>query len=181
MINVQLVTDLEARKKFVAENKLCFRCLQSGHIRRNCRYRRDCYTCKSTNHHTELCDKNNREPVEKSLTTVVTSKTSVLLQTAIAKISKVGAENNEISVKVLFDSGSQRSYVSKKIVNKLKLNPINTQKMVIKTFGDASDTPKFVNEYEFFLKGADGKSKVFLKGFSVPLICSPISGHTCCF
>lgn len=81
-----------------------------------------------------------------------------------------------MSVKVLMDSGSQRTYLSERVVEYLKLKPVNSQNIVIKTFGNNSDEPKKNNEYEFCVQGFGGE-KVCLKGFGVPIICSPLNGQ----
>ena len=41
----------------------------------------------------------------------VNSKTQILLQTARVRVSRADNQNHEINARVLFDSGSQRSYV----------------------------------------------------------------------
>ena len=53
-------------------------------------------------------------------------KTQVLLQTARAIASKNG-ESKGIPVRILLDSGSQRSYVTEAVKNKLKLEPMKKE------------------------------------------------------
>ena len=48
--------------------------------------------------------------------------------------------------------------------------------MEIKTFGNLSNHSITTSEYVFCLKGVDG-DKLYLKGFSVPTICSPLKGQ----
>ena len=66
---------------------------------------------------------------------MVDAKTSVLLQTATAVVSD-NIEKRSVPVKILLDSGSQRTYLSERIVKHLNLKPINTQVMTIKTLGN---------------------------------------------
>lgn len=55
---VKFITkDLEERKKFVREGKLCYGCLRAGHIAKECRLRHTCSTCKGK-HPTSLHDDN---------------------------------------------------------------------------------------------------------------------------
>ena len=69
---------------------------------------------------------------------LVTSKTSVLLQTATA-IASDNKEKRQSPVKVLLDPDSQRTYLSQRLVDYLKLVPIGKQAMTIKTFGNEND------------------------------------------
>ena len=108
-----VVTDYESRKNIIWQNKLCFKCLRSGQLKRNCESKSKCYQCKSNSHHTAVCDKSeqnnhdidkkpekeNEPPDENSVSTnMINSKTTVLLQSASAYI---------------FDDSSERSYVSR--------------------------------------------------------------------
>ena len=134
-----VVTDFNARKEIVWKNKLCFKCLTPGHSKRECRNKNKCYRCKSYNHHTAICDKEERQEShignEKSTgVNIVNSKTSVLLQTASGIISDT-KESRNLTVKILLDSGSQRTYMSQRVVKALNLKPVNSQEMNIKTFG----------------------------------------------
>ena len=69
----------------------------------------------------------------------MTSKTSVLLQTATAIVSD-NKEKRQVPVKVLLDPGSQRTYLLQRLVHYLKLVPIGKQTMAIKTFGNENES-----------------------------------------
>ncbi|CAB3986360.1 uncharacterized protein LOC110232693, partial, partial [Paramuricea clavata] len=60
---------------------------------------------------------------------------SVLLQTAKAKVG-VGNKKLTTEVRVIFDSGSQRSYLTQRVQNKLQLPTGSTESLRIKTFGE---------------------------------------------
>ena len=78
---------------------------------RNCQSKYTCNKCKKK-HHISLCDTNvsTSEVPEVQHNNFVSSYNGVLLQTASADCSDVG-NSKSLSARVLFDSGSQRSYV----------------------------------------------------------------------
>lgn len=47
---------IEERKERLREVRRCYRCLQDGHTKGECRNMRPCFYCKSFEHHTALCD-----------------------------------------------------------------------------------------------------------------------------
>ena len=94
----------------------------------------------------------NREE-DKNITTNVTTKDNegfvvhascdkndILLQTARASIFPVD-DSAQVQTRILFDSGSQRSYISDKVRHALKLKAIRAGRVVIKTFGH--ELPEF--------------------------------------
>ena len=105
----------------------------------------------------------------------VSTMNSVLLQTAHADMCDID-EKRVKRVRVLLDPGSQKSYISLKAVDALKLNPVCEEQLIIKTFGDAAEKSMRVKEYQFVIKSIDGAS-LYLKGYGVPKICSTLSGQ----
>jgi hypothetical protein len=83
-------------------------------------------------------------------TLFVNSKTPVLLQTAQATILPVENNGKGAVVRVILDSGSQRSYISHRVRDLLGLSTVNTESLLIKTFGleeeklTTCDTVKFI-------------------------------------
>ena len=68
-------------------------------------------------------------------------KSSVLLQTARA-VATNGSRSKP--VRILFDTGSQRSYVTNDLAKQLKLTPLKRETLHLNTFGN-SQTMKIVN------------------------------------
>ena len=60
---------------------------------------------------------------------------TVLLQTAKAKVSTPVNENISANVRVLFESGSSKNFVSECLCDHLKLSVIGKEKQLIKVFG----------------------------------------------
>ena len=130
-----VVTDIASRKKIAFENKLCWKCLTPNHVKKDCRSRRNCYTCKSPHHHTAICEKeakkaDNNSSIkitsEETQVTYVNAKQSVLLQTAYSVISDV-KENRSRRIRILLDPGSQKTYVSQGIVDALQLEAVSEE------------------------------------------------------
>ena len=81
----------------------------------------------------------DREERRSYTTVYVDSNKSILLQTAIASVSMVQQLHSVVNMLVLFDSGSQRSYISERARGKLNLLAKGKEKLLIKTFGQESN------------------------------------------
>ena len=79
-------------------------------------------------------------------------------------------------VRAIFDSGSQRSYITNKMKDHLLLNPRGTETMLIKTFGSDKGNKKFCELVCLGLSLCNGGS-VELPFMSVPLICEPLTNQ----
>ena len=60
-----------------------------------------------------------------------------MLQTAKTKVFKPDYPQGTRNVRLIFDSGSQRSYITNKLKEVLSLRPRHTESMIIKTFGSS--------------------------------------------
>ena len=189
------ITDTRARRNLLKQQGRCFICLRRSHLARNCPSNSTCHNC-SGKHHVSICDfvksttahqeggsaisadrSDRREDQErKSLTTVyVDSNTSVLLQTAVGEVSSVNQPHTGLTVRILFDSGSQRSYITERARNKLSLSAMRTEKLLIKTFGCENEQLKECDVVQFYVKGLGlDSSTVQMTAHVVPLICSPL-------
>ena len=105
-------------------------------------------------------------------TLLAVNKQIVLLQTIYIEVSD-DKNLNSIKVKVLFDPGSTKTYVSQRIVDLLSLTPVSTQGLYVNSFG--SNKGKFMNvsSYNLCLKGRDG-NLYYINGSAVPVICAPL-------
>ena len=123
-----------------------------------------------------LSDGGGRRSTEnKSSTTVnVDSNTSILLQTATAQVSRVYQLHPVVSMRILFDSGSQRSNLSERARTKLHLLPKRKEKLLIKTFGRENEQLKECDLVEFCVTGLSEISKAQMTALAGPLICSPL-------
>ena len=188
-----VVTDLAERRRIVYEKKLCYRCLSSStHRSQNCRSKNHCYRCKADGHHTAICQKDdrrrNKDESERekargmknedskidAAQNMVNSSTPVLLQTASGIISDT-AEKRSAPIKILLDTGSQRTYLTENIVKKLGLQPHSSREMTVRAFGDVEGKSSIFDEYRFCIKNPRGGENLYLSGFAVKHICSPLT------
>ena len=71
-----------------------------------------------------------------TLGNLVTNKRHVLLQTACAVATNEDGSKT-CPVPILFDSGSQLSYLTDDLKRKLNVSPIKTETLYLNTFGDS--------------------------------------------
>ena len=138
------MSDISARKQFLRQKGRCFRCLRTGHLANQCENGK-VYNICGLRHHASICENLGKEsqaiPHGRSTGTkegsalnpsvasfpppttsmFVNSKSSVLLQTARANVFKPGNGECFVNARMVFDSGSQRSYISENLQKTLSL------------------------------------------------------------
>ena len=124
----------------------CFVCLRKGHVSRNCDKETTCAHCgRKRHHHRSLCPKlftNSEESRhETELSSVEQASdgpkkmvTSVLMQTATAVVRNVD-KGSSSKIRLILDSGSQRTYITKGLANELKLKLSKPEELSVVTFG----------------------------------------------
>ena len=156
-----IITDPQARREALKRAGKCYNCLRPGHLSRSCQSKATCFTC-GLRHHSSICSQNmmgkgiaqasstnamiplspqpgaglpsNTENNQsKPVTTAfIKQKSGVLLQTASAAICRPDKPEVSVQARILFDSGSQKSYVSQRLKEALSLKPIHSETLVIK-------------------------------------------------
>ena len=94
-----------------------------------------------------------------------------MLQTAYTKVSNLSTQK-EAKVCVLFDTGSQRSYISDKLRNYLKISVLRNEHIFIKTFGKVEPTIKTIDIVQ--LKVLSSSKYVVIEAICTTFICSDI-------
>ena len=143
----------------VRHERRCFRCLGNNHQALRCRSRNKCQICGDPGHHTILHnrDKNVYFNHDDNKTTVMQT-----LTTEIVDINGV-----KTTATILFDSGSDSSFVSGEFLNKCNLTKCGVTAMSLSGFGNRNTGPvKKRNVYETQL----GKTPVKL--IEVPQLCT---------
>ncbi|XP_066925594.1 uncharacterized protein [Clytia hemisphaerica] len=149
----------ESRKDFLIKQKRCFKCLKIGHDSKSCRSMRSCYHCRK-NHHSSICKtfKKEEDTPEDTQSNLASSSSTVLLQTAKAKIENV-EKNRSSESRIFFDPGSQLSYVTPTLSRKLNLKQIGKKELCIQSFGN-NKTVKTLPLVEFNVKTSKGQVPV---------------------
>ena len=134
----------------------CFKCLQRGHMLKDCRRNRQCTHCGRLSHPRSLClklfgngDENSTASSEGRFDntetqtvsgvvddekTMLTSTNQVLMQTATSTIWNTSGDKS-LKVRMILDSGSQRTYVTERLAKDLCLNISPPEKLTVVTFG----------------------------------------------
>ena len=190
------VTDINARRDILRRDKRCFMCLKRGHLVEHCD--KSCRICKRR-HHQSICQEksprdppNSYTPTEEqgfsnrnneeasglgSATTTATSSTkgtkgSILLQTATA-IATSEDGSKSIPVRILFDNGSQRSYVTDHIKARLGLTATSTETLHLNTFGENAYRKQKCQVFTLPLRSSKDEF-VEISALNFPVICSPL-------
>ena len=59
------------------------------------------------------------------------------------------------SVRLIFDSASQYTFVTKEVVETLKLKPVRTEKLLLSTFGNEIEEIKTLNVFELSVRNPE--------------------------
>ena len=178
---------VKERQSFTLRRRLCFKCLCKDHIAVNCSD-----TCKHCggNHHVTLCfkqaDASSRSGSEGesvseekqsssssvSLTVSNSNHDVCLLPTASVKVKcKDGSWR---TATLLFDGGSERSFVSQTLVKQMEPDYVRSSEVSFSTFGGRSHGSRS----KVFSVTVSDKYKVSHKTVElteVPVICLPLS------
>ena len=141
---------LQARKEKL--KGCCFNCLKNGLVLKDCKVDRACAHCgKKGSHHRSLCSTLFQQPPSPQIISaegpkpqgaMVASTNQVLMQTATVTVRNT-KDNSSVSVRLILDSGSQRSYITESLAKGLQLTLDRTDKLSVVTFG--SNKPQNIN------------------------------------
>lgn len=183
--NCQIVKKPFERKRILLIERRCFVCLKTGHNANNCKSNIKCFDCKGR-HHVSIClSREKSEDKEKfrkvstsecdqqeskdkfsgiaageSETNTLNNNTSnhVFLQTATANVSN---QNYSKKLRILFDLGSQLSYITPTAAKSLHLSPVDQRNVCIKTFGGHAESKK-LNVFNVEIETREGAQSINL-------------------
>ena len=102
----------------------------------------------------------------------VNSKSSVLLQTARANVSKPGNSERFVNAGMVFDSGSQRSYNSENLQKRLNLAIAGQDTLLIKTFGESTAKLRGCDIVQIAVEADDGIQVYVFSICSISDLCA---------
>ena len=106
----------------------------------------------------------------------IDSKNSILLQTARASVKEPGSDQSGANSRIIFDSCSQRSYISEEMQRTLHLPVAGQDILLIKTFGEVSAKLQRCDIVQVAVQTIDDM-EVYVSAYVVPTICAPISNQ----
>ena len=140
------VQNLVQRKEILMKERRSLKCLAPGQIASSCQNEKVCRHCKQGGHHQSStlspCDRSGKKSNQPegdinntTTTNTVKKKGTVLLQRAKPSIAFNEDNWKSSHVRILFDNGSQRSYITSNVKSKLNLKPMKTETLHLNTFG----------------------------------------------
>ena len=91
------------------------------------------------------------------------------MQTAEANILNLNQKNTTKSF-IVFDSGAQRTYITKGLKQKLNLTPFKEEEIAIKVFGSTESKVQNIDVVKLIVIGA--RKNVYVEALVIPTICS---------
>ena len=180
------VVDVEKRRKILVDESRCFNCLAKNCKIDRCKSHFKCFKCKKK-HHTSIHPVDKPEAEESVESPGETSVESshfggesqddsddcvVLLKTVVAPVS-CDVSSPSVQSRLILDDGSQRSYITRALSEKLGLKAINEKQAIVKGICGKSTIVKS-EVVKFFVRTVSGK-RVKVKAGVLDTICDPIS------
>ena len=85
------------------------------------------------------------------------------MQTAMASVSNLEKNSVTTDVQVIFDSGSQRTYVNEALCKRLIFPVIRSERIIVKTFGN--DEFQAIDVNVVLIKFCRAHNNVFVEGY----------------
>ena len=200
--NCKTVADVRERKQLLSKNGRCFACLRKGHMSKDCRSSKNCHGCGGR-HHASICPKGKQQlqgssastgsqqsgpnassrsrsnaggGQQSSISLVVSTKVPTLLQTARVKVRAPGKLAPVIETRILLDTGSQRSYISRQLSEALGLKEEKRETLLVKAFAAEEEKLQVCSVVSLRVETRAGSS-IVLSLLAIPIICGPITGQ----
>ena len=143
----------ESRVARAKELRLCFNCLSNSHRVSLCKSKRNCRVC-DRKHHTALCSsKNTKSACNLAISDEIDdqeNKTSMTITSSTTKFTgnvlptaEITVNSNGFKTMALFDTGSQKTFIVKSLVNELNLNVIGNISLALDGFGSKGGSTNY--------------------------------------
>ncbi|KAL5502091.1 hypothetical protein EMCRGX_G008809 [Ephydatia muelleri] len=113
---------------------------------------------------------------QSSISLVVSTKVPTLLQTARVKVRAPGKLAPVIETRILLDTGSQRSYISRQLSEVLGLKEEKRETLLVKAFAAEEEKLQVCSVVSLRVETRAGSS-IVLSLLAIPIICGPITGQ----
>ena len=180
------VVDVNKCKDILYKFARCFKCLRKGHRVRECKSFELCNNC-GRNHHISVCDSaskpvTNAFEVAAAANPINASPSSlhvgmggrVALQTACAAVS---GEGKPWKVRVLFDAGSHRSFMTARVAQHAQLRVINQDWLGINMFGQTSRDMQLRDVLHMKVSALGGQKVIEIEAYVVRKISKILNSH----
>ena len=160
-------------KEICKKSRLCFICFDKNHNEFACTWDYKCKHCGGK-HNIAICTFNKNQLSwfdNQSSNNLANNQTNVLLQTALVTVTGLHKQD-QVKINTLFDTGSQRTYVTEELNNYLKLPVPRKEKITIKVFGTEDTCLKTVNIVS--LKLLSSSKEIVVETLCTPTICSNV-------
>lgn len=122
-------------------------------------------------------DQNGKNTKNTGTTTTTTTSENttqrVLLQTATAiATNEEGIKST--TIRLLFYSGSQRSYITDSLRSRLQLKSLQTEKLNLNTFGESKFKKKKCDVVNLQLRKSEYDDPITISALTFPVICLPL-------
>ena len=182
------------RKEILLKSGRCFNCLKTRHKLRDCDSLKNCRYCHKR-HHQSICEhstsphkstiqpelpssqrhfSDTNDPTSTTSSTLnrpTSGKRVVVLQTA--RSVAIG-EANQLGIRILLDSGSQLSYITKTLQEELGLKPIKRERLRLNTFGSSSFDARPCDVVHVCIRKPCSDEEICITAYTSPVICSPL-------
>ena len=175
------VTSTEERKKLLLKFGRSFKCINKGHRTSDGKVIVKCKNCKGP-HNTCLCDGRSQKVSNGDNSQPLVSRPSSLLEGTESKISlqttqALIAGSVQGRVRVLFDSGSQRSFVTAKAARNHVLGIVRKEWAAINTFGQVVKESGLMEVVQFDIMPLRADRSLRLEAYVVPEISNISNEH----
>uniref|UniRef100_A0A914ZIR1 CCHC-type domain-containing protein n=1 Tax=Parascaris univalens TaxID=6257 RepID=A0A914ZIR1_PARUN len=189
----KMVNEMKGTLHASSEMDLCFRCLREGHNQNDCTRNVSCYHCKRKEHPTASCKTWHRsqqgkeenhvgETHTQTIRTVAAIATpeqqerdkTVLLLSTFVEIRGDAPHTETIKVPVIFDVGSERSFITEEIVQQLGIEITHKEPLVVDGFGGTHTTHCTSARAKLKVKRTDGRFFTMFAN-SVPRLVSEVA------
>ena len=184
-LNCEVIKDHQKRVEIIKHDKLCFNCF-GWHKVSLCTSKYRCRKCNHR-HHTSICnnpleaesEKKNSETTNSTtkLTTTTPSASHdnvCLLKTAVATVINKGAQTE---ANILFHEGSQRSFLSQPLADKLAIQPLRKETIHLSSFGSKYPFTKLMEVAHIQIKTRSGQL-IPSSTLITPTITTPLRNAT---